>query len=57
MNQYLTNCLKASEWLTKSTSELDLVLYVTDNMDPAVKTHMESDYKGHYKPRERDWKP
>ena len=56
MNQYLTNCLKASECLTKSAFELDLALYVADNMDPAVKTHMESGYKGHYKPRARDWK-
>ena len=56
MNQYLTNYLKASECLTKSAFELDLALYVADNMDPAVKTHMESNYKGHYNPRERDWK-
>ena len=56
MNQYLTNCLKASECLTKSAFELDLALYVADNMDPAVKTHMESNHKGHYKPRARVWK-
>ena len=54
MNQYTTNCLKAREYLTKSAFEVDLALYVADNMDPAVKTKMESDYKG--QPRARDWK-
>ena len=56
MNQYPTNCLKAIECLTKNAFELDLALYVADNMDPAVKTHMESNYKGHYQPGSRDWK-
>ena len=56
MNQHTTNCLKASGCLTKSAFELDLALYVADNMDPAVKTQMESNYKGHYTPRGRDWK-
>ena len=57
MSQYLTNCLKASECLTKNAFELDFLLYVADIMDPAVKSHMEADnYKNHYKPRAHDWK-
>ena len=48
--------MKARECLTKNSFELDIPLYVADNMDPAVKTHMESNYKGHYQPRARDWK-
>ena len=55
-SQYTTNYLKASECLTKSAFEVDLVLYVADKMDPAVKTEMESGYKDHYKPRGRNWK-
>ena len=45
MNQYITNCLKTSECLTKSAFDLDSALYVADSMDPAVKTQMEFDYK------------
>ena len=39
MNQYTTttNCLKASEYLTKNAFEVDLALYVAANMDPAAK--------------------
>ena len=57
MSQYMTNCLKASECLTKDTFELDLPLYAAENMNPTVKSHMEADnYKDHYKPRHCDWK-
>ena len=37
INQYTTNCLKASEYLTKNAFEVDLALYVAANMDPAAK--------------------